>query len=99
MSNTEAVKHEVSTVREHCSDVKACCTARRENALADVHGNGGVHEYVNTAFSMNPNSPAGAALEKALAGRLAMLLAYVSPVIAAQALASEIEAAPMPYVN
>ena len=54
---------------------------------------------MNTAFSMNPNSPAGAALEKALAGRLAMLLAYVSPVIAAQALASEIEAASMPYVN
>ena len=30
---------------------------------------------------------------------LAMLLAYVSLVIAAQALASEIEAASMPYVN
>ena len=67
--------------------------SQRENALSGVHGNGGVHEYVNTAISMNPTSPAGAALEKALAGRLAMLLAYVSPVIAAQALASEIEVA------
>ncbi len=51
--------------------------------LAGVHGHGGVHEYVNTSFSMNAKSPAGAAFEKALAGRLAMLLAYVSPVIAA----------------
>ena len=61
--------------------------------LAGVHGHGGVHEYVNTSFSTNAKSPAGAAFEKALAGRLAMLLAYVSPVIAAQALASEIEVA------
>jgi len=54
---------------------------------------------VNTSFSMNTKSPAGAAFEKALVGRLAMRLAYVSPVIAAQALASAIDLAFDAYVN
>ena len=32
------------------SDMKTGCPARRGNEPAGVHGNGGVHEYVNTPF-------------------------------------------------